>query len=101
MRIGSPRERHVAEARVAMTPESVIQLQKLGHDSFAESRAGDKAGFQTMCTARRAHPLSTASAELYAIADVIAKVRPPTVDEIGLPEVTSGVLALNSLGVSD
>ena len=37
MRIGSPKEVMPGEARVAMTPESAAQLQKLGHECFIES----------------------------------------------------------------
>lgn len=84
MRIGSPRERHVAEARVAMTPESVVQLQKLGHDCFVEAGAGDKAGFSDDAYRAAGVTVVDGESELYAVADVIAKVRPPTVDEIGL-----------------
>ena len=45
MRIGSPKEVMPGEARVAMTPESAAQLQKLGHECFIESGAGVFAGF--------------------------------------------------------
>ena len=33
------------ENRVAMTPDSALQLQKLGHECFIETGAGAKAGF--------------------------------------------------------
>ncbi|HCI08290.1 MAG TPA: hypothetical protein DE314_13210, partial [Sulfitobacter sp.] len=33
------------ERRVAMTPESAAQLQKLGHDCLIETGAGAEAGF--------------------------------------------------------
>ncbi len=45
MKIGSPKETFEGEARVAMTPDSALQLQKLGHECFIESGAGEKAGF--------------------------------------------------------
>ncbi|MDA0962403.1 MAG: NAD(P)(+) transhydrogenase (Re/Si-specific) subunit alpha, partial [Proteobacteria bacterium] len=45
MKIGTPKELFEGEARVAMTPDSALQLQKLGHDCVIESGAGQAAGF--------------------------------------------------------
>ena len=45
MKIGTPKELFEGEARVAMTPESALQLQKLGYDCVIESGAGAAAGF--------------------------------------------------------
>ena len=36
MIIGSPAERSSSEARVALTPESAKQLQKLGHECIIQ-----------------------------------------------------------------
>lgn len=40
MRIGAPKGAYKGEARVAITLDSADQLQKLGHNYFAESGAG-------------------------------------------------------------
>ena len=45
MRIGTPKEIFLGENRVAMTPESAIQLQKLGYECFIQKGAGDAARF--------------------------------------------------------
>ena len=45
LKIGTPKEVFDGEARVAMTPDSALQLQKLGYDSAIESGAGLLAGF--------------------------------------------------------
>jgi NAD(P) transhydrogenase subunit alpha len=45
MKLGVLKEIFEGEARVAMTPESAVQLQKLGHACFVEVGAGEKAGF--------------------------------------------------------
>ena len=45
MMIGSPKEIAEGEKRVAMTPDSALQLQKLGFDCVIESGAGADAGF--------------------------------------------------------
>ena len=45
MRIGTPKEIFLGESRVAMTPESAIQLQKLGYECYIEKGAGEAAPF--------------------------------------------------------
>ncbi len=45
VKIGTPKETFAGEARVAMTPDSATQLQKLGHDCLIEAGAGKLAGF--------------------------------------------------------
>jgi len=81
VKIGTPREVFAGEARVAMTPDSALQLQKLGYACLIEAGAGVLAGFTD--DAYRAAGVSvveTASA-LWEEADVIAKVRPPETAE--------------------
>ena len=45
MKIGTPKELFDGESRVAMTPASALELQKIGHDCVIETKAGDAAGF--------------------------------------------------------
>ena len=45
MKIGTPRELEAGEARVAMTPESIAALKKLGYECLIEAGAGAGAGF--------------------------------------------------------
>lgn len=45
MKIGTLKEMFVGEQRVALTPESAFQLQKLGHQCVLEKGAGLAAGF--------------------------------------------------------
>ncbi|NCU21422.1 hypothetical protein EOM89_12055, partial [Candidatus Falkowbacteria bacterium] len=49
MKIGAPKEIFEGEARVAMTPDSALQLQKLGHECFVESGAG-VSGVPVLCS---------------------------------------------------
>ena len=55
MKIGAPKELARGEARVALTPESAQQIQKLGHECLIESGAGRLAGFddEDLATALR------------------------------------------------
>ncbi len=81
MKIGAPREIFAGENRVAMTPDSAVQLQKLGHTCCIESGAGLKAGFSdALYTAAGVEVLADAAA-VFAAADVLVKVRGPEVAE--------------------
>ena len=83
MKIGAPKETFEAEARVAMTPDSALQLQKLGHTCFIESGAGLAAGFTDTAYEAAGVTLVNTAAELFEQVDVVAKVRPPSTAEAG------------------
>jgi len=82
LKIGSPRELFAGEARVAMTPDSAIQLKKLGYDCMIESGAGKAAGFSDDAYRAVGVEVVEGAEALYAGADVIAKVRPPETAEV-------------------
>ena len=82
LKIGSPRELFAGEARVAMTPDSAIQLKKLGYDCMIESGAGKAAGFSDEAYRAVGVEIVEGAEALYAGADVIAKVRPPETVEV-------------------
>ncbi|MFZ2103586.1 MAG: Re/Si-specific NAD(P)(+) transhydrogenase subunit alpha [Oricola sp.] len=77
MKIGSPKEVFKGEARVAMTPDSALQLQKLGYDCVIETGAGEAAGFSDDAYRKAGVEVVKTAAALWKAADVIAKVRPP------------------------
>ena len=81
MKIGALTEIFAGENRVAMTPDSALQLVKLGHSCCIQSGAGIKAGFSdALYAAAGVDVLKTAKAVL-AAADVIVKVRGPETAE--------------------
>jgi NAD(P) transhydrogenase subunit alpha len=82
MYIGSPKELAKGEARVAMTPDSALQLQKLGYQCVIESGAGLLAGFSDEFYRAAGVVIVDSATALYGTADVIAKVRPPEEQEI-------------------
>lgn len=90
MRIGSPKEVTPGEARVAMTPESALQLQKLGHVCFIETGAGAAARFSDQDYADAGVTVVKSAKALFKEVDIIAKVRPPLESEVKLlrPEHT-------------
>ena len=78
MKIGTPKEQFDGENRVAMTPASAIDLQKIGYDCVIESGAGVAAGFSDKTYTDVGVEVVKSGAALFKAADVIAKVRPPT-----------------------
>ncbi|MGH1413204.1 MAG: Re/Si-specific NAD(P)(+) transhydrogenase subunit alpha [Pelagimonas sp.] len=83
MKIGTPLEVEAGENRVAMTPDSARQLQKLGYDCVIEAGAGLKAGFSDAdYTAAGVEVVEGADA-LWTTSDIIAKVRIPQDVELG------------------
>ena len=81
MKIGTPKEISEGEARVAMTPESAGQLQKLGHDCVIEAGAGEAAGFSDAAYTDAGVAVVKTAAALWKAADIVAKVRPPNETE--------------------
>ena len=78
MKIGTPKEIFDGENRVAMTPDSAKQLQKLGYDCVIEKGAGLAAGFTDASYEDAGVTVVGSAAGLYKEADIIAKVRPPS-----------------------
>ncbi|WP_138934766.1 Re/Si-specific NAD(P)(+) transhydrogenase subunit alpha [Roseovarius arcticus] len=82
MKIGVPEEVFEGEARVAMTPDSAIQLQKLGYDCAIQSGAGRLAGFADADYKAAGVEVIKSAAALWKASDIIAKVRPPNSAEL-------------------
>ncbi|WP_372838749.1 Re/Si-specific NAD(P)(+) transhydrogenase subunit alpha [Phaeovulum sp.] len=82
MKIGAPKEVIEGEARVAMTPDSAAQLQKLGHECLIEAGAGAAAGFSDAAYEAAGVKVVKTAAALAKAAEVIVKVRPPIDAEV-------------------
>ncbi|UYV36092.1 Re/Si-specific NAD(P)(+) transhydrogenase subunit alpha [Rhodobacteraceae bacterium D3-12] len=82
MKIGTPKEVFEGEARVAMTPDSALQLQKLGHECLIEAGAGARAGFEDAAYKEAGVQVIKSAASLWKEADIIAKVRQPNATEL-------------------
>ncbi|RYE86559.1 MAG: NAD(P)(+) transhydrogenase (Re/Si-specific) subunit alpha, partial [Oxalobacteraceae bacterium] len=82
MKIGSVKEIAAGEKRVAMSPQSVTALKKLGYDCLIESGAGAEARFADEAYAEAGATVVPDAAALWAQADVVAKVRPPEAREV-------------------
>ena len=82
MIIGTPKEVYEGERRVAMTPESAAQLQKLGHSCIIQSGAGALAGFSDDDYIAAGVEIAKTAPALWKAADVVAKVRAPSEAEV-------------------
>ncbi|OOY21438.1 NAD(P) transhydrogenase subunit alpha [Thioclava sp. DLFJ5-1] len=82
MKIGAPKEIFEGEARVAMTPDSALQLQKLGHECFIETGAGVRAGFTDEAYEAANVTVIKTAAALFKEVDFVIKVRPPSDTEV-------------------
>ncbi len=81
MKIGALKEVFAGENRVAMTPDSALQLIKLGHAACIEAGAGARAGFSDDLYARAGVEVLPDAAAVVAAADVLVKVRGPEMSE--------------------
>lgn len=82
MKIGAPKETAQGEARVALTPDSAERLQKLGYECLVESGAGAAASITDAAYEAAGVRVVSAAAELWREADIIVKVREPSMGEV-------------------
>src|SRR3712207_4695505 len=83
MKIGALKEVFPNEARVAMTPDSAVALQKLGHACVIETGAGERAGFPDAAYAAAGVDVLPSAPAVFEAAEVVVKVRGLEPDEAG------------------
>jgi NAD(P) transhydrogenase subunit alpha len=74
-----PKETAPGERRVALVPELVPRLTAAGLEVHVQVGAGEEAGFRNKDYEEKGARLTS---DVFSNADVLLKVRPPTVDEI-------------------
>ncbi len=79
--IGVPKETFSGENRVAMTPQSAKDLQKLGFECLIEKGAGVASGFSDASYKEAGVKIAATGTALWKAADVVAKVRAPSTAE--------------------
>ncbi|WP_414898151.1 Re/Si-specific NAD(P)(+) transhydrogenase subunit alpha [Rhodovulum sp. YEN HP10] len=82
MKIGAPKEILEGEARVAMTPDSAVQLRKLGYDCLIETGAGAAAGFADAAYEEAGVKVVHSAEALWQGSDIVVKVREPVAEEV-------------------
>jgi len=82
MVVGSPKEIFKGEARVAMTPESAKQIQKLGYTCLLETGAGLTSNFSDKDYKDAGVQIVKSASQLWKDSNIILKVRGPEKSEI-------------------
>ncbi|MCW9707833.1 alanine dehydrogenase [Fodinibius salsisoli] len=98
LKIGLPREVSNDERRISLTPGGVSILKANGHDVFIEQRAGEEANFSDQEYADAGAEIAYSIDEVYQKAQMIAKVAPPTKDELDLLDDNHTLLSALHLG---
>jgi NAD(P) transhydrogenase subunit alpha len=83
MKIGVPKETAANERRVALVPETVTRLGKASLGVVVERGAGTGAAIPDDAYAAAGAELAPDRTAVFGAADVVAKVQPPTVQEVG------------------
>lgn len=88
MIIGIPKETFAGEKRVAVTPDAVVKLLKLGYQVHVESGAGDAAHLTDELYRDAGATVVADTRSLYQDADIVLKVQPPGMHpSLGVHEV--------------
>jgi alanine dehydrogenase len=82
MRVGVPKEIKNHEYRVGMTPPAVRELSSRGHEVYVETLAGEGIGLHDEMYTRAGAKILKTAEEVFAIADMIVKVKEPQPVEI-------------------
>jgi alanine dehydrogenase len=84
MIIGVQKEIKSHENRVALTPAGATELTKRGHEVYVQSTAGDGSGFPDEVYVNAGAKILATLEEVYAIAEMIMKVKEPIEKEYSL-----------------
>ncbi len=84
MIIGVPKEIKPSENRVALTPGGALELTKRGHSVYIQKGAGENSGFPDADYEQRGAQILPTIEEVYAIAEMIIKVKEPIAAEYPL-----------------
>ena len=95
--IGIPKEVSFQECRIALTPLSVALLVNNGHKVVLESGAGVGANFSDKDYSEQGALISFSKKDVYT-ADIIVKIAPPTLEEIGLMHQGQTLISALQLG---
>jgi alanine dehydrogenase len=98
LRVGVPREVSNEERRVSLAPGGVAALVANGHDVVVEADAGQQAHFSDQEYADAGAEIVKAPGELYAKAELVVKVGPPSDDELSLLQERQILISALHLG---
>jgi NAD(P) transhydrogenase subunit alpha len=82
IKVAIPRETAAGERRVAIDPDVIKRLAKLGVEVVVEQDAGQAAYVTDEAYQSAGATIAASAVDLYAQADIVWRVQPPTEDEI-------------------
>tara|TARA_Y100000816_G_scaffold290066_1_gene277907 strand:- start:425 stop:1540 length:1116 start_codon:yes stop_codon:yes gene_type:complete len=82
MKIGVPKEIKPQENRIGLTPESVKDLIKNGHDVLVENNGGYEAGFENKQYEDAGAQIVNDVEDIFNDSEIIVKVKEPQVNEV-------------------
>ena len=98
MRLAVPKETRPGEQRVAVVPGDLARLAGVGIEVVVQSGAGEAALYTDHDYESAGATLAAGAEEVYAGADLVAKVNAPTLAEVGI--FPSGISVLSFLAPS-
>ncbi|WP_184202572.1 alanine dehydrogenase [Polymorphobacter multimanifer] len=84
MRVGVPKEIKIHEYRVGLTPPSVAELTRHGHEVIVETGAGGGIDFADSDYVAAGARIVATAAEVFEAADMIVKVKEPQLHECAM-----------------
>ena len=84
MKIGVPKEIKTQEYRVGLTPESVMELTRAGHDVFVQASAGLGLGATDAAYVKAGAKILGTAEDVFATAEMIVKVKEPQAQECAM-----------------
>ena len=84
MKIGVPKEIKTQEYRVGLTPESVMELTRAGHEVFVQAGAGLGLGATNAAYVDGGARILNTAEDVFATAEMIVKVKEPQAQECAM-----------------
>ncbi len=94
MRVGVPRETVPGEKRVALVPDVIPQLLKLGHSVAVQTGAGSAAGFTDESYVAAGATMEDSARAIFSGLEMVLKLQRPTLEEIGMLEPNTVLIGL-------
>jgi NAD(P) transhydrogenase subunit alpha len=93
--IGVLKEMKTGEMRVAVAPEAVVRILKLGAKVTIESGAGEKAGFSDEAYEKAGASIAASSQSVLEQSQVVIRINPPT--DLEISQLRSGQMLVSFL----
>lgn len=94
MKLGIIKENFEGECRVAGTPKSIKRLLQQGFEVVVETGAGAKADFSDDAYREAGAEVLGSANEVWAVADIVTKVRPASLEEVPLSREGQVIVSL-------